>query len=256
MHRIEQIIRRRFVFAMVYTCIILAPNSFVSGQTTRIACIGNSITAGGDAPVPGAYPSVFAGLLGDGYEVLNCGVGGIKADNYQAHPSMQQALDFNPQIVTVMLGTNDARDTDWKSRLEFESAYQKILDALKALGSAPVIFLCFPPPAAKNAASINNATLTSEIIPAIRSLAQANGLDTIDLHSPFTGLMELFPDGIHPNAAATMIIARTIFETLDPSAKDDYPADNTAPQSPSGLHALNVTASTLELCWEAAVDEG
>ena len=48
------------------------------GETTRVACVGDSITFGAGVKNRGknCYPAVLGNLLGEGYEVRNFGVNG------------------------------------------------------------------------------------------------------------------------------------------------------------------------------------
>src|SRR5438046_2558072 len=103
-----------------YHCCIVVflfiQTTVVAQKTIRIACVGNSITAGSKLthPEKNAYPAQLQQLLGSGYEVTNFGVGGrtVIKDcdrSYMATPAYQEALKSNPDIVTIKLGTNDSR---------------------------------------------------------------------------------------------------------------------------------------------------
>jgi len=76
-------------------------------NVTRVACIGDSITQGS------GYPDRLQELLGSDYEVGNFGVDGSTVSQETAMPYMRQdkfidAMEFKPDIVIIMLGTNDA----------------------------------------------------------------------------------------------------------------------------------------------------
>src|SRR5436305_14122743 len=72
----------------------------------RVACVGDSITAGG-------YPGQLQKMLdtvADKYVVKNFGVGGatmmMKSDRpYAKQTKYEDALKFEPDIVVLMLGT-------------------------------------------------------------------------------------------------------------------------------------------------------
>jgi hypothetical protein len=79
----------------------------------KVACVGNSITAGNSM-----YPPYLQTLLGSGYQVENEGVGATtllkKGDvPYWTQGRLKQALAFNPNIVTIKLGTNDTKSQNW-----------------------------------------------------------------------------------------------------------------------------------------------
>ncbi|MDP4210193.1 MAG: hypothetical protein Q8928_15380 [Bacteroidota bacterium] len=66
------------------TCILLVGSFAIQGyaqKKIRIACIGNSITAGAGLahPAQESYPGQLQSMLGSGYEVLNFGVSGKTA---------------------------------------------------------------------------------------------------------------------------------------------------------------------------------
>ena len=72
----------------------------------RIACVGDSITE-----VSG-YPSHLQSLLGAQYLVENFGVSGatVLLDSwrpYMDQPEFQSAKEFQPDIIVIILGTND-----------------------------------------------------------------------------------------------------------------------------------------------------
>jgi len=81
----------------------------------KVACMGNSITAGNYN-----YPTPLGALLGDDYDVRTFGKGGsgvfiddrfnFDGNNNGIYVRTQEyaaALAFNPDIVTIKLGTND-----------------------------------------------------------------------------------------------------------------------------------------------------
>ena len=73
----------------------------------RVACVGDSITFWTQ------YPNDLWMLLGSNYSVGNFGVGGatITVDSgkpYVNESVFQDAKEFKPDIVIIMLGTNDA----------------------------------------------------------------------------------------------------------------------------------------------------
>src|ERR1044071_7859592 len=81
----------------------------------RIACVGNSITAGArlSHPEKNAYPAQLQQMLGDNYEVFNFGVSGRTVlrncdRSYMATRAYKDALNSNPDIVFIKLGTNDS----------------------------------------------------------------------------------------------------------------------------------------------------
>ena len=79
-------------------------------NTIHVACVGDSITNGTE------YPSDLWMKLGANYTVGNFGVGGatVSLDSdkpYMNQTDFQSAKQFLPNIVVIMLGTNDAIPT-------------------------------------------------------------------------------------------------------------------------------------------------
>lgn len=79
----------------------------------KVACIGNSITAGSGIKNRDrdSYPSVLGQMLGKEYLVRNYGISGRivinKGDNpYIKEKAYKDALKFLPDIVIIKLGTN------------------------------------------------------------------------------------------------------------------------------------------------------
>lgn len=187
----------------------------------KIACVGDSIPAGvGTKDIShDAYPAQLARLLGDKYDVHNFGVSGAtllnKGDKpYQKEPAFHQALDLKPDVVVIMLGTNDTKPQNWKFKDEFSADYKDLAGQFASLRGKPKIYVCYPVdvPGAGNF-GINDAGLKEEM-PMIGSLAKGMGLTIIDLHTPFVGKPKLLPDRVHPNTEGATLMAKTVFEGL------------------------------------------
>ena len=86
------------------------------------------------------------------YEVLNFGKGGSSAEKRGDHPYKdwpehfyEHAIESAPDVVIIMLGTNDAKDFVWK-REDYISEYQAFIQTFKQLASDPWIYVMIPPP--------------------------------------------------------------------------------------------------------------
>ena len=66
----------------------------------------------------------------------------------------------------------------------------------------------------KIAAVRNFNTIAGLTIPIIQQVAAEKGLPVIDLHTALSGKPELFPDGVHPNAAGAKLMARAVYAAL------------------------------------------
>jgi lysophospholipase L1-like esterase len=157
-------------------------------------------------------------------------------------------------IITIMLGTNDAKYCNWYGPVngkpqgagtQFKEDYIKMIKLFKALPTHPKVFVVLPPP------GISQCTLTgpagngsiclaynmsfhaiNEIFPVLqREIAKEGGADgVIDTWSALNGTSctkqgpgmpkggrPLCPhtiDGIHPYPDALAVIAQTIAKTI------------------------------------------
>lgn len=191
-------------------------------EKTKIACIGNSITYGAGIRDRGndSYPSVLNRLLGtDKYEIRNFGVSARTLLSKGDHPYINEqayrdAKAFNPDIVTIKLGTNDTKPHNWKYGSELKEDLRALVNSFQELPSNPTIYLCYPIPATNLAWGINDSTALHYIIPCIAELAKEMNLKIIDLHTPFIGYSHLTPDGVHPREDGAAIIAYEIAKVI------------------------------------------
>ena len=185
----------------------------VSAQIIRVACIGDSITQWSN------YPEELQKMLGDGYEVGNFGVAGSAVTKGSDFPYMnqsefQRAKDFQPQVVIIMLGTNDAKDVNYDNLGSFTGDYEEIVNFYDALPNDQQIYLVVPPPIYDNTLGLDNSNLEQSVIPMIEQVADNKDLPTIDVNSVMTDHSEYFKDGVHPNDDGAEVIATTINDAI------------------------------------------
>ncbi|MDC0700405.1 glycoside hydrolase family 127 protein, partial [Blautia wexlerae] len=121
----------------------------VAGPPIRIACVGDSITYGDriSDPSTGSYPAQLQKMLGSGYEVGNFGVNNttmmIKGSNpYMNKSRYTDSLAFEPDIVVIMLGTNDGRsDNEGKLETNFKASALKLIHSYMNLPSSPKVYI-------------------------------------------------------------------------------------------------------------------
>lgn len=187
----------------------------------RVACVGDSITFGAGLAEPQrqSYPAVLQNLLSGRARVANFGVSGATALKrgtlpYWETEEYKAALEFDPDVVIIVLGTNDAAFENRNERHAFESDLRDLGRSFARGPDRPKIFLGLPPPCFGWLFSYRERTLSKELRPAIRRVAREEGWGLVDLFRPLESRGDLFPDGIHPNAGGAEALARLIFEQI------------------------------------------
>ena len=197
----------------------LRPESYE--ETIHVACIGDSITFGAGIRDRGtqSYPAQLGKLLGAKFAVRNFGVSAatlLKQGNkpYWKLRAFKQATALAPHVVVIKLGTNDSKPPNWTHKAAFAGDLRALVDHFAGLTPKPRVWLCLPVPVYRTRWGINEATVAGEIAPIIRQVAAEKGCPTIDLHAALSGRADLFPDGIHPNAAGAGLMARAVYTAL------------------------------------------
>ncbi len=188
----------------------------------RVACVGDSITQGS------GYPAKLQTLLGSNYTVRNFGVSGSTVSLDSIRPYMNQsafrkAEDFNPEIVVIMLGTNDANPDISYSEENFEADYIQLVNSFEELKGDQLIWVVKSPPIFSINSSYNNTYLANIVLPHIDNVANQMDLPTVDVFNAFGNRSDYFMDGVHPNADGAGLIASNIYDaiTLPDGSPDD-----------------------------------
>lgn len=197
---------------------LLASVAFLSAEPIKVACVGDSITAGYGVERGKSYPSQLQALLGDGYTVGNFGVSGrtllSKGDKpYINEKAYQEALAMKPDIVIIMLGTNDTKPQNWKFQKEFEADYKALVESFKRLDSKPKVFLCRPSPGPDKPGNIYEGDLR-KVRSRIDKLASSLGCKVIDMNAALAGKKGMLSDTVHPNAAGAAELAKAAAKAI------------------------------------------
>ena len=186
----------------------------------RIACIGDSITWGFTLlnPLRQSYPALLQEMLGTEYQVRNYGYNDASArfdadTPYVRKRVYRNSLNWNPDIVLLMLGTNDTKRRNWDPEI-FRRDYAHLVDSYLELPSKPRVILIAP---IRIFLKLNLPllglypdTLEEGVRPAIREIAAAKGLELIDLKDLFTDT-QYCRDGVHPQKAGARMLAEAIY---------------------------------------------
>lgn len=190
----------------------------------KVACVGDSITYGCMVANRNKnnYPAVLNNLLGQDYCVANFGYTdrtAIKtADKpFTAEKLYQQSLDFRPDVVVILLGSNDSKEKNWDKE-KYISDYSEIIDSYLNLDSHPKVYMLVPPPVFEKGKKVlyglRKNIIDNEICPAAIQIAQEKQLPYIDLHGVFADKKHLFADGVHPNAQGCKLLAQEVYGAL------------------------------------------
>jgi acyl-CoA thioesterase-1 len=220
-----------------FTLLLILPIAI--SAVTRVTCIGDSITEGGACESSGYVP-LLQDYLGDEFVVTNAGKSsmtmlkkGLCNDqspcSYWDTDSWQLALSSQPDIVTIMLGTNDAKyPYNWEVKQQEEGDYYSLdyvdmIRQLRRLRPVPHIFLMVPPPLLTPGIYDMNETVVNSIFPKLtRDIATVMDAEIIDLYTAINNevdsgiLMEC--DGCHPTAAGNEIIVQTMYPYITDAA--------------------------------------
>lgn len=234
------------VFAACFTGLRAEETPAAPAKVIRVACVGDSITYGAGAAKGNSYPDQLGKLLGGGYLVMNFGHSGrtgLKKGmennrdprGYQLSPLYAQSLDSQPDIVILMFGTNDSKPVNWKELSgEFAADMESRIAEYRVLPSKPVVIIGLPAWVKKDSFGIVGKTVTEEIVPQVRALAEKTHCPCVDIYS-LTKEKEKIAfsaDGVHPCKAGYAIIAEAFAQEVrkQAAARASQPA---APENPA-----------------------
>lgn len=184
--------------------------------TIRIGALGDSITRGVSEA---NYPDELKKLIPDNYEVSNYGVAATCLVQNCFNPiwdtdRFANLLTDQPDIITIMMGTNDGNPTNSDSiRANFEKDYRTMIDLFQTFPNDPRIVLCYPPPVYAQSMRIDSLIRT-ELIPIIDRIAEDYQLDVADTYYQVDDYPEHYPDNLHPDKGGVETLAKIIAEAL------------------------------------------
>lgn len=193
-----------------------APPAEAATAPLRIACIGDSITAGVGLDAP--YPDILRTLSSNRWEVANFGVpsktlllhsGRAWADT----PAARQALDFRPDIVVAMFGINDLAHPDILP--SFTDDGITVLSRFREANPAVRLYICTPTPLAPaRLEAASNRAIRETLVPMIEDLAIHTSAHLIPIHLTYPCTLRRLPDGTHPDQEGARLLATTIYNHL------------------------------------------
>jgi lysophospholipase L1-like esterase len=185
----------------------------------KVACVGDSIAQGAGASPGHAYPDQLQALLGPKWMVKNFGVSGrtlLRKGDYpwSNEQAFKDAHALNPDVVVIMLGTNDTKPGNWAHRADYYGDYKDLIESFKVLPSKPHIWIVRPPPVPEPGNYGINETNMKVLLRKIDRLAKNEDVGEIDVHGALLSKPTLFPDRVHPNDAGAAVLAQTVASAL------------------------------------------
>ncbi|MEQ9763773.1 GDSL-type esterase/lipase family protein [Streptococcus jiangjianxini] len=195
-----------------------------------IAAVGDSITYGAGVASTReteSYPALLQQALGKKYHVINFGLSGRTllsntAKPYFKEPLAKKSFQVTPDIVIIMLGTNDSRDVYWQPQ-RFKKEYLAAIKRYQALESHPKIYLMIPPRVFfehPQPTFPNNRVVDGQLRKLIPEIAKEAGVSVIDQYQGTEKHPEYFPDQLHPNLAGNLEMVDAILQQTSLNAVD------------------------------------
>lgn len=197
----------------------------------KIACIGNSITSGFYLETRETYPTILSQRLGPTYSVVNYGYPGatvLKKTNNSYWDNVLHGTSVwsYPDVVVVLLGTNDTYERNWYLYGEkFRNHYTEFVYSY-INGTNPQVILCLPPPIFNDV--YRDSILKNVINPIIRDVASKTQSGLIDLYSLMNDQSLFLPDGIHPNKFGMEVISDAVYHLVRKYYAPAIPSEFTA----------------------------
>jgi lysophospholipase L1-like esterase len=191
--------------------------ALVTFAPIRVACVGDSITQGRGGQ--NCYPAQLQQFLGSGYEVRNFGRTSASVLpgklQYIRLPEYRSTLEFQPDRVLIMLGTNDSAGPNWSNRRDaFRTEFQRLISGFESLPSKPRVTVVVPPPMFFGSDDWRRRNLDGQIKPLLERIAFANGIKTYSAWDLFSGKPDLMPDKLHPSNFGFRILARDVADKV------------------------------------------
>lgn len=199
---------------------------------SKIACIGDSLTYGHAWPEE-AWPVYLGERLGESFTVGNFGKNGASICGYNPtgylkytkQPQYTASLEFDPDILVIMLGTNDAKN--WPpAEPEFIDTYtQLIISYYTRNPNVKILLVSAPPTMEDNPFDLPNDVIRDSVVPMQRELAEMLDLPLLDLSAIMHELPEGYDhllrtdadavfDGVHFSVEGAKFVAELVAEAI------------------------------------------
>ena len=194
----------------------------------KVACVGDSITYGHGIRdwENNNYPAQLQEILGDGYHVENFGHSGRTLSSsgdkpYTESEQYKLSLEYDADVVVIMLGTNDSKPKNWTSELDFIKEYENLINSYKKNNPNVKIILCTPAraffPNGKSEGKTSydiQPSVVERIKNEIRTFAFIENYELVDIYGITEYHREWFKDNVHPNGDGARAMAEAIAKKI------------------------------------------
>ena len=238
-----------------------------TARPIRITCVGASDVS---SPTPYGtpnWPDYIAPLLGYEYTITNCGASGttmIQEGNapYWNTPQYTNGLNSAPDIVIIMLGSNDSKPYNWIYQTNYAPDYEQLINEYRNLPSHPRIYLnTLLTVYGSGNYDITDPIVTGQLCPIVKQIAFDESFPVIDVNAATKNMPQNFPDNVHPDIAGAKVVAQTVLNGLM-SHGETAPMTNLALNRPvfasSGINgnvATNAVDADYSSMWQSAASD-
>ena len=215
--------------ALVLVFFVLFNAGFFGGddERIRVVCVGDSLTYGSgviETRETDSYPAQLQLKLGTSHNVMNFGLRNATASSkanlpYIESEEYKKSLQSSPDIVVLMLGTNDSKSYNWDSEA-YEDGLKELVLSYQKLDSKPTVYLmrspyCYSLDGTDVAEyDIQPAIVSMELGDIVYKVAEETGAVFIDLYEITENQNDLYTDGIHFNAEGYKLIADEVYDRV------------------------------------------
>ncbi len=229
---IRELYKRKMIVLLVAIVILFAilfkAGMFGDADTRiRVTCAGDSITYGSGvlkSKEIDSYPAQLQTRLGTSYLVSNFGLRNATASPngdlpYIDSDEYKDSLESEPDVVVLMLGTNDAKRFNWDQN-SYEKGLETLVKSYQDLPSKPVVYLmrspyCFPiDKSGEMEYNINEKVVYFKLAPSIEKVAEKTGVEVIDLFTITQNKEDLYTDGVHFNVEGYSVISDAVYDVI------------------------------------------
>lgn len=216
---------KKFI-VLLWICMLAAFLPADCAAAVKLACLGDSITAGMLVKKEDCWVSRIAKDLDRKAEVGNFGVSArcllFKGDRpITREKAYQDALAFKPDVLLIGMGTNDSKKRNWCHKDDFVSNYKEIIAEFRKRNPKVKVYCLLPIPSQEaKEGGISKECIAGEVIPLIRQVARGTKSKVIDLNKVMKDKDSLLVDGVHPNAEGHALMAEHILLVLKGKAAE------------------------------------